>query len=77
LLWLEQLLADIPESKLKDVRSKKSAILIAAMNETELEKVYTACQNAYGTGFDNEMAFIVFHNFTIKVISSIQAHCVN
>jgi hypothetical protein len=66
LLWLEQLLADIPESKLKDVRSKKSAILIAAMNETELEKVYTACQNAYGTGFDNEMAFIVFHNFKDK-----------
>jgi len=63
LLWLNQLLADIPESKLKDVRSKKSAILIAAMNETELEKVYTACQNAYGSDFDNEMAFIVFHNF--------------
>ena len=66
LLWLEQLLADIPESKLKDVRSKKSAILIAAMNETELEKVYTACQNAYGSDFDNEMAFIVFHNFKDK-----------
>ena len=66
LLWLEQLLAVVPESKLKDVRSKKSAILIAAMNETELEKVYTACQNAYGTGFDNEMAFIVFHNFKDK-----------
>ena len=66
LLWLEQLLADIPESKLKDVRSKKSAILIAAMNETELEKVYTACQNAYGEGFEDEMAFIVFHNFKDK-----------
>ena len=66
LLWLEQLLADIPESKLKDVRSKKSAILIAAMNETELEKVYTACQNAYGSDFDNEIAFIVFHNFKDK-----------
>ncbi len=66
LLWLEQLLADIPESKLKDVRSKKSAILIAAMNETELEKVYTACKNAYGSGFENDMAFIVFHNFKDK-----------
>ena len=66
LLWLEQLLAVVPESKLKDVRSKKSAILIAAMNETELEKVYTACQNAYGSDFDNEMAFIVFHNFKDK-----------
>ncbi len=66
LLWLEQLLAVVPESKLKDVRSKKSAILIAAMNETELEKVYTACQNAYGSDFDNEIAFIVFHNFKDK-----------
>lgn len=66
LLWLEQLLAVVPESKLKDVRSKKSAILIAAMNETELKKVYTACQNAYGSDFDNEMAFIVFHNFKDK-----------
>jgi hypothetical protein len=66
LLWLNQLLADIPESKLKDVRSKKSAILIAAMNETELEKVYTACQNAFGVDFEEEMAFVVFHNFKNK-----------
>ena len=66
LLWIEQLLAYIPESKLKEVRFKKSAILIAAMNETELEKVYAACQNAYGSDFDNEIAFIVFHNFKYK-----------
>lgn len=66
LLWLDQLLADINRSKLEEIRSKKSAILIAAMNETELEKVYTACQNAYGVGFENEMAFIVFHNFKDK-----------
>jgi hypothetical protein len=63
ILWLDQLLADIPQSKLTNIRSKKSAILIAAMNETELEKVYTACQNAYGSVFENDMAFIVFHNF--------------
>lgn len=66
LLWLDQLLADMHPSKLEEIRSKKSAILIAAMNETELEKVYTACQNAYGSDFDNEMAFIVFHNFKDK-----------
>lgn len=66
LLWLDQLLADIPQSKLEEVRSKNSAILIAAMNETELEKVYTACQNSYGVSFENEMAFIVFHNFKDK-----------
>jgi len=66
LLWLDQLLADIPESKLKDIRSKTSTILIAAMNETELEKVYAACQNAYGVDFENDMAFIVFHNFKDK-----------
>ena len=66
LLWLNQLLADVPESKLKDIRSKKSTILIAAMNETELEKVYAACQNAYGVDFENDMAFIVFHNFKDK-----------
>jgi hypothetical protein len=63
ILWLDQLLADIPQSKLTNMRSKKSAILIAAMNETELEKVYAACQNAYGSVFENDMAFIVFHNF--------------
>jgi hypothetical protein len=63
LLWLEQLLIVIDDSKLNNIRSKKSAILIAAMNETELEKVYAACQNAYGSGFENDMAFIVFHNF--------------
>ena len=66
LRWLDQLLADIPESKLKKVRSKKSTILVAAMNETELEKVYNACQNAYGENFENEMAFVVFHNFKDK-----------
>lgn len=66
MLRLNQLLADIFSSKLEEIRSKKSAILIAAMNETELEKVYTACQNAYGAGFENEMAFIVFHNFKDK-----------
>ena len=66
LLWLDQLLADINPSKLEGIRSKNSAILIAAMNETELEKVYTACQNAYGVGFENEMAFFVFHNFKDK-----------
>lgn len=66
LLWLDQLLADIHPTKLDEIRSKKAAILIAAMNETELEKVYTACQNAYGKGFENQMAFIVFHNFKDK-----------
>jgi hypothetical protein len=66
LLWLDQLLAGIHPSILEEIRSKKSAILIAAMNETELVKVYSACQNAYGKDFDNEMAFIVFHNFKDK-----------
>jgi len=66
LLWLDQLQADMHPSKLEEIRTKKSAILIAAMNETELEKVYAACQNAYGVGFENEMAFIVFHNFKDK-----------
>jgi hypothetical protein len=66
LRWFDQLLIDIPESKLNNIRSKKSAILIAAMNETELEKVYSACQNAYGVDFENDMAFIVFHNFKNK-----------
>lgn len=66
LLWLDQLLADINPSKIEEIRSKKAAILIAAMNETELEKVYAASQNAYGTGFESEMAFIVFHNFKDK-----------
>lgn len=66
LRWLNQFLADIHPSKLEEIRSKKAAILIAAMNETELEKVYTACQNAYGVGFENEMACIIFHNFNDK-----------
>ncbi len=66
LVWLQQLLQVIDESKLKNIRSKKSVILIAAMNETELEKVYTACQNAYGVDFEEEMAFIIFHNFKDK-----------
>lgn len=66
LRWLDQLLADLPESKLKDIRTKKSVILIAAMNETELEKVYAACRNSHGDDFEMEMAFIVFHNFKDK-----------
>lgn len=66
LLWLDQLLADIHPTKLDEIHSQKVAILIAAMNETELEKVYIACQNAYGKGFENKMAFIVFHNFKDK-----------
>ena len=65
-LWLDQLLADIPQSKLTNIRSKKSTILIAAMNETYLEKVYTACKNAYGERFEDDMAFVVFHNFKDK-----------
>lgn len=68
LLWLDKLLAGINPSKLEEMSSKKSAILIAAMNETDLEKVYAACQNAYGVGFENEMTFIVFHNFKDKKV---------
>ncbi len=64
--WLDELLLQVPESKLKDIRTKKNAILIAAMNETELEKVFDACRNAYGDDFENDMAFIVFHNYKKK-----------
>jgi hypothetical protein len=64
--WLDELLLQVSESKLKDIRTKKNAILIAAMNETELEKVFDACRNAYGDDFEKDMAFIVFHNYKKK-----------
>lgn len=64
--WLDELLLQVSESKLNDIRTKKNAILIAAMNETELEKVFDACSNAYGDDFENDMAFIVFHNYKKK-----------
>jgi hypothetical protein len=64
--WLDELLMQVSESKLKDIRAKKNAILIAAMNETDLEKVFDACRNAYGDQFENDMAFIVFHNYKKK-----------
>lgn len=64
--WLEELLAPLTESVIKSVKEKKSAILIAAMNEVELEKVYDACKRAYESDFENEVAFIVFHNYKNK-----------
>jgi hypothetical protein len=64
--WLDEILMQVSESKLNDIRAKKNAILIAAMNETDLEKVFEACSNAYGDRFENEMAFIVFHNYKKK-----------
>lgn len=64
--WLEELLAPLTESVIKSVKEKKSAILIAAMNEVELTKVYDACKRAYESDFENEVAFIVFHNYKNK-----------
>jgi hypothetical protein len=64
--WLDEILNQVPESKLKIIRSRKNAILIAAMNETELDKVFDACDKAYGVHFGDDMAFIVFHNYKSK-----------
>jgi len=61
--YLDGLLNQFVSNKEKVCDGKKMIAVIAAMNETELEKVYSAIKNAYGDKFEKEVLVFFFHNF--------------
>lgn len=63
--YLDGLINQFVPNKEKICDGKKMVAVIAAMNETELEKVYSAIKNAYGEDFENEVLVFFFHNFKV------------
>lgn len=61
--YLDRLINQFVPEKEKICGGKKMVAVIAAMNETELEKVYSAIKNAYGEDFEKEVLVFFFHNF--------------